>query len=378
MSAIKNILIYVVAILLVILLVRHGLELFELFCSNQVDTEYYPIYGVLGDYIGGIYGTVISLLTLIFVYLTFANQRKELRIQTELNSQQRFETTFFNLLNYHNDLKSKFFFDESKSIFYDGRTDYEIFYFSMFQRFPSKDDNKLITAIQEKLHNNKKSGVSVFETIEADFRKLLDIKSIDNLINDLNSNSLVQAVNKDFIDKLGDLKTTLETHQTEYLKFLDFVKQSSIENFFNEVNVNDLKETEIEKLKDIEYVIIVKAFKIVFEKYKSFLSHYSRSIYRMLKIILQAENEASRNNSEIDFRLYADILQSQLNVNEQFLLFYNFIYFNKDSKDEKYWTVKMVNHFEFLENLGVDNLISKNHELFYNFVIKGSDRIIKN
>ena len=43
-----------------------------------------------------------------------------------------------------------------------------------------------------------------------------------------------------------------------------------------------------------------------------------------------------------------------------------------------FWTINLVNHYDFLENIGIDNLISKKHELFYDFQIKGSNRIIEN
>lgn len=54
-------------------------------------------WGVFGDYFGGIIGTVISTVTLYFVYLTYTNQTKIL-IQTQ------FETSFFSLLNHQKDI----------------------------------------------------------------------------------------------------------------------------------------------------------------------------------------------------------------------------------------------------------------------------------
>ena len=58
------------------------------------------------------------------------------------------------------------------------------------------------------------------------------------------------------------------------------------------------------------------------------------------------------------------------------LLFYNFIYFDKEITNGSFGTVDLTNHYSFLENIGIDNLIEKEHELYYNFKIKGSDREI--
>ncbi len=54
-------------------------------------------WGVFGDYLGGVIGTVVSVATLYFVYLTYSNQ-------TKLLIQSQFETSFFSLLNHQNNL----------------------------------------------------------------------------------------------------------------------------------------------------------------------------------------------------------------------------------------------------------------------------------
>jgi hypothetical protein len=49
-------------------------------------------WGVLGDFTGGVVGTVFSLASMILIYLTF-------RSQQSTSVLQQFETTFFNMLN---------------------------------------------------------------------------------------------------------------------------------------------------------------------------------------------------------------------------------------------------------------------------------------
>lgn len=84
---------------------------FEFFCTNAQGSEYYQVYGILGDYVGGILGTILTAITLIFVYLTYSSQKIELELQRKLISQQQFESTFFNMLNVHRDLKNSFSID---------------------------------------------------------------------------------------------------------------------------------------------------------------------------------------------------------------------------------------------------------------------------
>ncbi len=61
---------------------------FKSFKGLAFDTD---TWGTFGDYIGGILGTILSLMTVVLIYLTYKNQ-----VSTTLL--QQFETTFFNLL----------------------------------------------------------------------------------------------------------------------------------------------------------------------------------------------------------------------------------------------------------------------------------------
>lgn len=54
-------------------------------------------WGVFGDYIGGVVGTIFNVLGVVLIYLTF-------RKQEEYSHIERFETTFFNLLDNQRDI----------------------------------------------------------------------------------------------------------------------------------------------------------------------------------------------------------------------------------------------------------------------------------
>lgn len=59
-----------------------------------------PIYfGVFGDYIGGVVGTILTLLSVGLLYLTYTSQMQIAYKQNNLTTHQQFEETFFELLN---------------------------------------------------------------------------------------------------------------------------------------------------------------------------------------------------------------------------------------------------------------------------------------
>lgn len=80
-------------------------NLLNLLYNNAKTTECHEIYGYFGSYFGVIIGTIISAVTLFFVFLTYNSQRKDTKSQRQLITQQQFESTFFNMLNIHIDIK---------------------------------------------------------------------------------------------------------------------------------------------------------------------------------------------------------------------------------------------------------------------------------
>lgn len=68
-------------------------------------------YNELGDFIGGISTPFLSITAFILLYLTYSSQKKELQesrtillSQNELINKQQFESTFFNMINLHNQI----------------------------------------------------------------------------------------------------------------------------------------------------------------------------------------------------------------------------------------------------------------------------------
>jgi len=252
--------------------------------------------GHYGDFVGGFLGTVLTIVATLYIINTYHSQKEELELQRNLLAQQQFESTFFNLLTTHRELK--------KDLKISG---------SIFR-------GQIITA--------DIIGVDVIETVIKDLKK-----------------------------KYNELTQPLSTDP--------FVGKPEIErqiNKFNEIDKND----EIERLKYI--------YNFIFHQYQNQISHYCRNIYHILKFLRKNEQNdilLHPKNSEtltLKFKEYANVFQSQLNVDEQLLIFYDFIYFNGETKGI-YSTMNLLNHYKFLENVGEENLLKKKHSQLYTFKI---------
>ncbi len=69
-----------------------------------------------GGFIGGFIGTIFIIATTYLVYLTFVSQKKELEETREILRKQRFEGTFFTLLNVQDQIRNSVTFDGRKFI----------------------------------------------------------------------------------------------------------------------------------------------------------------------------------------------------------------------------------------------------------------------
>ena len=311
--------------------------------------------GSFGDFVGGFLGTILTIIATIYIYQTFNAQKKsieiqedqlknqkeelksqktELILQRQLIAQQQFESSFFNMINVHRELKNGLKLDKENNLFYGGLI------------YPNSD----------------KSGVEVISKISNDFEQFYKSDFIFNtLISENNLNYLITKILTDEYDKNNNLFKELEDPDNPTQLLVE------IDEFNWDENNNSI---EYQKKK------IYFFFKYLFKNYQNQISHYCRNVYHILKYIRENEKNETLGKDSKKYKNYANIFQSQLNVDEQFLLFYNFIHFDKETEDEIFWTINLVNHYKFLENIGIENLILKKHEEFYDFVIKGSDRKI--
>lgn len=255
--------------------------------------------GTYGDFIGGLLGTILSIFAVILVYKTYISQGRELELNRKLLEQQSFENTFFNMLKVHQDLKNNISFNTSKLLF------------RRYTRVLGNNGKYLSDPIEV-------IGREFLNRASDDFKKLFDAPLINH--DDYQINTDIQEALKDY-------------------------KYDGILN--KPISPDD-------HLEHIQY-----KYDLFFQTYGRYLGDYFRNLYHILNFISKNKNEEvidypDKIVSPYKFRQYADILQSQMSFSELLLNFYN---------ASKYPKMKeLINEFDFLENLHVDNLLDISHK----------------
>ncbi|MEZ4792452.1 MAG: putative phage abortive infection protein [Gelidibacter sp.] len=270
---------------------------------NRGDINFTKL-GTFGDFIGGLLGTILSIVAVILVYRTYISQKEELSMSRNLLEQQQFENTFFNMLKVHQDLKSNISFNT----------------------------NNLITknyALISMTHHGRNleqpfdvRGRDFFISLSKDFERLFKHFPHDN------PNYSISAEIDEKLEKNG-------------------------------FGINFRETTYRDDIKEIKF-----KYDLIFENYAIYLGDYFRNLYHILKFISTKKKAELKNVNqslpkieiEDKFKQYADILQSQMNFSELQLTFYNCFKFRK--------LRKLVKEFDFVENLHSSNLFSEEHLKF--------------
>lgn len=269
--------------------------------SNDIN---FDKLGGLGGFIGGLVGTSLTVFATLYVYKTYQSQKIELEEQRKLISQQQFETTFFNLLKVHADLKNSISFNYHKN----GIT-----------RTISNMPNYLEEAINGYKYNPIVNGKDFFIAAHEDFKNLW-------------------AYEEGLFPLNFTIKEDYKIAHREYDYNSVFVDKNYKENY-----------------RDTKF-----KYELFFSNYGNNLGDYFRNLYHILKFISSEKakfkmNNKGENKIEVDkyFNGYADILQSQMSFSELFLTFYNAVIFRKSRQ--------YIREFNFLENLHATNLLNEFH-----------------
>ncbi|MBF8964292.1 hypothetical protein I0P70_13640 [Pontibacter sp. FD36] len=294
--------------------------------GTPVTEKDFSANGIIGDFIGGVVGSLLSFVGVILFFLALrlqtnelALQRKELADTRDVFSTQQFENTFFNLLKTQQDI----------------RLNIEV------------DHNKVLVEYQPNSQPHYKSGTAFIY--------------LKNVITNF-YNFLVTSLNKlDNLEKKDNL-TPAELIEKNTLK----------EEIVKLTEINDLK------ILDTPENIAKASYRYVYLLYSNQLGHYFRNLYHILLYLEENEIREFRtafNDStgaykdftegdirgifKAKYKRYADFVQAQMNSTELFLLFYNSLFFPKMKR--------LLYHFDFLENLNSDDLLDPdNDKLFYN------------
>lgn len=254
--------------------------------------------GQFGDFIGGFLGTILTIIATIFIYKTYISQRNELQLQRELISQQQFETTFFNMLEIHRNIKENLSISVSQLITQP--------YISL-----NTDIGQVNTSTIEEFGIVK--GKMVFDKLIEDFSRLY----------------------KHFPAHGWDYKVDSK---------IDKIITDGGYGLMDSNNNSENSNSKISQLKTLKF-----KYDIFHSEYFKLVGDYLRNVYHILKFLSDKKKEFSSNNINIDMKNYADIFQSQMSYMELALIFYNGFKFRKARK--------LIKEFNFIENVHQSNLL---------------------
>ncbi len=90
----------VIAILVTIVLALTGIICyFNRFSINMFDSQ--EAFAEFDDYVGGVIGTIVSFLSLVYIYKTYRKQVDFSSNEIALSYKQQFETIFFALIQHY-------------------------------------------------------------------------------------------------------------------------------------------------------------------------------------------------------------------------------------------------------------------------------------
>ena len=299
----------------------------------------YHATSMIGDFIGGVVGPILSFVGVLLFFLALRLQSKELGLQIkelaetrEVFSTQQFENTFFNLLQTQQDI----------------RINIEI------------EDKGILETLQSETESNS-------EELSFVLNKPVDVYKSSAFFDYL------QKVMFGVSDKIDELLSSLnEFDKRTILSEVELdLRNQEIDNLIQVTGESDYK-----RLNTPEN-ISKASYRYVYHLYTNQLGHYFRNLYHILSYLEENEIRERRSaaKSAIDsaslssldhklykikrkYRKYSQFIQAQMSASELFLLFYNSLLFPKMKR--------LMHHYNFLENLNSDDLLyPSNDKLLY-------------
>lgn len=310
--------------------------------SRDLTPEDMAQTGQIGDFMGGVIGSIWALAGVLLYFSALRlqqqemkSQRKEMASNQKLLDQQLFETTFFNLLkaqeNIRNSIHAYFFWIEI--------------------------DN--YSKIKEK--KVEKNGVNFFAFSVSQLNTLhlimknynLEYCSLEYLQERLDSFNRNHEFDEDSyfydIQELEDLKYMSK------IQYLGFRYSIDIGYFNQKRKKNDIR-------KNITYI-----YWLFYSRYEFCLSHYCRHFYNLIKFLddynnkllseIREDEQEKRLDIEHKINNYLSFVQSSISSSELVILYYNMLLFPKASS--------LYAKYNIFENLNIESLIDKSHATFF-------------
>ena len=293
--------------------------------------------GQIGDTIGGTTAPIIGIVSIVLLAYTLIEQLKFNAKQVDLQRQEQFKATFFELLKEQRDIKNSLF------------TKYE----GVDMKNPTKIQKIPVKGL-EFFRMGSFVLKNLFDSMEyGHYCHAYDPEEIDDQLAYCDAHS-----ENYFEDSNGNL----------YRFSFETIKTQSKFCFLNDKYKITNEEFEAYKHLNVEQKIefVYRRFFNVHEE----CGNYFRHLYRILRFVSQSEEEEV-NDIEDDaerqqiFKRYFELVQfvqAQMSTRELLMVFYNSFSFPK-LRD-------LLIRYNLLENLTVENLIDKSHNCIVGYHLK--------
>lgn len=300
--------------------------------------------GQVGDFIGGVIGSVWALAGVFLYFSALKLQQQELKSQREematsqkLLDQQLFEGTFFNLLkaqeNIRDNIKAQFPKIEFKA-FSLSVSQYEVYGINFFNIARTE-----YQAIYNFVASHEYKGTSIHDINE----------DIENQIGS-------------FYDKFNDIIINEELWDT--IKYYAYYECLGTLYGSNEKTFKTIHESGNERQ------ICAYAYWLFYHRYEYCLGHYCRHFYNIIKyiddykqkLLSQLNSQSKDYEKEVQtindkIHHYFSFAQASLSSYELVMIYYNMLLFPNAEK--------LYKEYNIFENMHIENLIKNRHARFF-------------
>lgn len=337
--------------------------------------------GQIGDFIGGLSGTLFTLVGVVLLFETLALQRTELAESRKVFEKQQFENTFFNLLNLYQEITKSMHVDEFD--FYSEKTHTGKDFFKQqklkfYSDFVSKDkysqNRKKATSQYMKLYvESKEQTAHYFRTLyrifsiiySSDFSKTEKMNYAKIVRAQLSESELFFIYYNAFTDY--GVKFRRLINEFDILKHLPILEKVEFKNYVE--NLEHFERNIINLLFEDLIRAIKKAISSQEETHKSYYSgliafrvvsssnsHFKVYIYKKEKLDVNAPNYNSGGLLDFDLskteRFFKDFLSD--------LLYYsNYFEYNRKELDMEFLTSSNASNEKHTIEISVSNSNNK-------------------
>lgn len=298
--------------------------------------------GQVGDFIGGVIGSVWALAGVFLYFSALKLQQQELKSQREematsqkLLDQQMFEGTFFNLLKAQENIRNSI---------------HAYFYWINIDNYSRIEEIK-----------GEKHGVNFFAFAKSELDRLYYfILHYDSQYCTLDS---LQAELERFNRSREFNENTYfyDIHELDELKLWVGLQYLSI-RYSIDVNYFNRKRRKEDVTKKVTYI-----YWLLYSRYEFCLSHYCRHFYNLVKFLDDYNNkllsgigeDEQEKRLEIEHKInnYLSFIQSSTSSSELIILYYNMLLFPKARA--------LYARYNVFENLNKENLLHVSHASFF-------------